>query len=171
MLRYLATAFRCLFVSMLLFALTSSLGLARSSHTPVVTVASAKPDPGQKQVASKVQVTNAWVRLPPPGSQMVAVYLTIANQGATVAQLNKVKVDGAMSSDLHETSIDQAGVSSMRMVSSLEIAPGESKSLAPGGLHVMVTGLSRHLLEGDKVNVSLLFKDHAPIQVTAVVKP
>jgi copper(I)-binding protein len=35
----------------------------------------------------------------------------------------------------------------------------------------MVTGLSRHLREGDQINVSLTFKDQPPIQVTAVVKP
>jgi hypothetical protein len=102
---------------------------------------------------------------------MVAVYLTITNSGTTLAQLSGVQVDGAMSSDLHETSVDQAGVSSMRMISSLDIPPGESRSLSPGGLHVMVMGLNRHLREGDQLGVSLHFKDRPDLQISAVVKP
>ncbi len=144
--------------------------LAREAKAVSLKVAS-KGDQVQSQSSAKLQVSDAWVRLPPPGSQMVAVYLTITNRGSTLAQLIGVQVDGAMSSDLHETSVDQAGVSSMRIISSLEIQPGESKSLSPGGLHVMVVGLNRHLREGDQLSVSLNFKDRPALQASAVVKP
>jgi copper(I)-binding protein len=102
---------------------------------------------------------------------MVAVYLTVSNRGPGAAQLTGVEVEGALSSDLHETSMDQAGVSSMRTVSSLDIPSGESRSFAPGGLHVMAMGLNRHLREGDQLKVSLHFKGQPSLQVTAMVKP
>lgn len=155
---------------MLALSLTAEPTLAREAKAVPLKVAS-KQDQGQSHSPSKLQVSDAWVRLPPPGSQMVAVYLTITNSGTTLAQLSGVQVDGAMSSDLHETSVDQAGVSSMRMISSLDIPPGESRSLSPGGLHVMVMGLNRHLREGDQLGVSLHFKDRPDLQISAVVKP
>jgi copper(I)-binding protein len=145
--------------------------VALDGKAPSVKEVSEKQSVSPKGTESRLQVRDAWVRLPPPGSQMVAVYMTIANQGSSVVQLSRIEVDGAMSSDLHETSIDQAGISSMRTVTSLDIPPGESRSLAPGGLHVMVMGLNRHLREGDRLNMSLTFKNQAPVNVTAVVKP
>lgn len=163
-------SFPSCFGTMLALSLTAVPCLAREGKAPPLKVAS-KQDPGPSHSPSKLQVSDAWVRLPPPGSQMVAVYLTITNSGSTLAQLTGVQVDGAMSSDLHETSVDQAGVSSMRMISSLDIPPGEAKSLSPGGLHVMVMGLNRHLREGDQLGVSLHFKDRPALQISAVVKP
>lgn len=151
--------------------LFSGAALAGPKTSSSAKVAGASSDSAPTPRTSKVAVSEAWVRLPPPGSQMVAVYLTLANHGSMVVQLTGVEVEGAMSSELHETSIDQAGISTMRTLSSLDISPGESKSLAPGGLHVMAMGVRRHLRDGDKLKVTLNFKGQASLQVMAVVRP
>jgi copper(I)-binding protein len=49
----------------------------------------------------------------------------------------------------------------MRRVEDLPLPPGESVELRPGGLHLMLLGLTRSLLDGDTVDLTLHF-DGAP---------
>jgi copper(I)-binding protein len=55
----------------------------------------------------------------------------------------------------------------MRGVAALPVAPGKSVTLAPGGYHIMLTGLRQELKEGDSFPVTLSFEHSA--QVTAAV--
>ena len=120
---------------------------------------------------STLVVSDAWVRVPPPGAQMLALYFSLSNIGKTPAKVVGVRVPGAMSSELHETWIDSNGVASMRMLSALEIPPGQVVTLVPGGLHVMVAGLRRHLRDGEDIVFELLLDQQAPLKLKAKAKP
>ena len=43
----------------------------------------------------------------------------------------------------------------MRQVKTLEIAPGETVALKPGGLHLMLIGLKRPLQDGEEISLNL----------------
>ena len=116
-------------------------------------------------------VTDAWIRVPPPGAQMVALYFSLANTGKNPAKVIGVRVPGAISSELHETWIDSNGVASMRMLSALEIPSGQVVALAPGGLHVMVMGLRRHIRDGEDIMFELLLDQNALLKLKAKAKP
>jgi len=59
----------------------------------------------------------------------------------------------------------------MRMHEQLVIAPGQTVTFVPGGLHVMLSGFTKDPAVGDKVPLVLLLANGGQIAVTAVVRP
>ena len=107
-----------------------------------------------------VKVETAWLRAVPPVASDTAAYMKIQNLGSTTLRF----VGG--SSPLAEhvepmiaTTQDQNGLrmAGMEAVPFLDIAPGETLELKPGGNHLMLIGLKSHPKEGDRVKVTLIF--------------
>lgn len=111
-----------------------------------------------------IRVEDAWSRPARQGGTGV-VYLTITDTGAP-DRLTSVAAPVAAKAELHE-SFTERGVAKMRGVAALPVAPGKSVTLAPGGYHIMLTGLRQELKEGDSFPVTLSFEHSA--QVTAAV--
>lgn len=106
-----------------------------------------------------IEVNDAWARATAAGQSSGAIYATIVNRGAADT-LTGVASDGGIAM-LH-ASETQGGISRMRMVEAMPIAAGSKSAaqtvkLAPGGTHVMLTGLSRPLIAGDNLNLTLRF--------------
>ncbi len=62
----------------------------------------------------------------------------------------------------------------MKAAPNLAIAPGQTLTLAPGGYHVMFTGLKAALVPGSKLPATLTFRRGAatfPVAVTFNVDP
>ena len=82
----------------------------------------------------------------------------------TIKADQKVKIVGAESAgagvvELHQMSINSAGVMSMRQVEALEIAAGEALELKPGGYHLMLMDLKKKpLAAGDTFPIVLKFQ-------------
>lgn len=47
----------------------------------------------------------------------------------------------------------------------IAIASGETATLEPGGLHVMLMGLTSAILSGTKINLTLKFKDGSTVKL------
>lgn len=97
-------------------------------------------------------VDNGWIREAPPGAMSVA-YGKLTNRGKQT-----LVVDGARSKDfggagLHRTTVED-GMSRMRE-GRLELKPGASATLEPGGWHLMLFDPARPLKAGDVVTLSL----------------
>ena len=107
---------------------------------------------------------NAWSRAAMAGRNRRRV-LTITDTGAP-DRLTSVAAPVAANAELHKSFTEQ-GVAKMRGVAALPVAPGMPVTLAPGGYHIMLTGLKQQLKEGDSFPVTLSFERSA--QVTAVV--
>jgi copper(I)-binding protein len=123
------------------------------------------------QAANLAIVKDAWVRLPPPGADIAAAYLTLeAKQPLT---LSGAKSPAAEAVELHSMSMKN-GVMEMRHLPALELAPGKPVTLEPGGLHLMLINLKKPLKAGDKVRLVLSFKQEKhraqTISVQAIVK-
>jgi len=58
----------------------------------------------------------------------------------------------------------------MRRLERIEIPAGETLSLEPGGLHLMLIGLKEDLQPGGQVDLTLTFDDGAQTQVQAPVR-
>lgn len=99
-------------------------------------------------------VENAWIREAPPGAMMAAAYARLVNHGKQA-----LVIDGARGgkdfggAGLHRTVVEN-GVSRMRE-GKLEIAPGASAELAPGGWHLMLFDAKRGLKAGDVAKLAL----------------
>jgi len=85
-----------------------------------------------------VTVSDAWSRPVPPVSPASAVFLQIANGTDTAVTLTGASSEFCGAMELHETTMDDAGVMAMRpLAGGLRLDAGESGLLAPGGIHLM----------------------------------
>jgi len=124
---------------------------------------------GQKrQHGNSVMIEHAWSRESLSGQPNGAVYLDIENNGPDPVRLTSVSSDIANSARLHESRLDD-GMMKMASVSSLSIAPGETVSLKPGGLHVMLMGLKEPLLVGTSHRLVCNFAGMNSIEVRVKV--
>ena len=62
---------------------------------------------GSAQAAGKLGVSDAWIRLAPPGASMVAGYATLTNSGDAPVIVLTVQSDAFRMASLHETIIDK----------------------------------------------------------------
>jgi len=120
------------------------------------------------QSSGDIWVQSIWARATPPGARAGAVYLTLRNRGAADDKLTGVTTPVAAMAMLH-TEIMKNGVMEMRPLPSVDIAPGGSARLAPGGNHIMLTGLRRPLRQGDHIPLTLTFAHAPPLTVEAEV--
>ena len=112
---------------------------------------------------------DAWTRQT-PGSDVAAVYLTLQNptkQPITVVGIESSAASGAM---IHETKTE-GGMSKMRAHEQLVVAPGETVKFEPGGLHVMLHGLTQPLAVGQSVPLVIHLGDGTKVSIAAVVRP
>ena len=58
----------------------------------------------------------------------------------------------------------------MRQVDGLDLPAGQAVTLKPGGYHIMLTGLTRPLKEGETVSLTLSFAKAGSREVTAPVE-
>ncbi|HHA2859529.1 MULTISPECIES: copper chaperone PCu(A)C [Stenotrophomonas] len=114
-----------------------------------------------------VTVEQGWVRLlPNPKMAMTAGYAVIRNGCATAVAITGARSASFGDVSLHETTIVD-GVSRMREVRRLPLAPGARAVLKPGGLHLMLMDGYRTLEEGQPVWLQLQLEDGT--EVSAVL--
>ena len=119
---------------------------------------------------ANIVVTQAWSRATPGGSKVAGGYLTIENRGPVVDRLLSASTEAANKIEIHEMAISD-GLMTMRPVEGgLPIEAGRVVRFAPGGLHLMIVGLSAPLVQGDKVPVTLKFEKAGAITVSFDVR-
>ena len=117
--------------------------------------------------ADNIELRDAWLRATPLGATNSAIYGELVNSTAGEEVLLSISSDVAKYVMLHRTSSEQQ-VMRMIHVEKLVVAPKSRVVLSPGGLHLMLTGLRRSLVEGDRVVVQLHFR--SGIEIDAVAK-
>lgn len=114
-------------------------------------------------------IESAWLREPPPGRPMLALYMNLRNTGAAPLRLIGVRVDGSEGAGIHQSLVED-GMMRMRDVETLEIAPGASILFEPGGYHVMVFGVTAAPRAGTGLGFCLRLEGGAEQCGTARVK-
>lgn len=100
-------------------------------------------------------IEKAWVRAAPPGATTLAGYLVLHNPCSAAVVVTNVESRDFGMPMIHRSQLVD-GVSRMRHVGELALAPGESLVFEPGGLHLMLMKPQRALAEGDEVGVRLV---------------
>lgn len=111
---------------------------------------------------------DAWTRQT-PGSDVAAVYLTLQNPTKQLITVVSIASSAASMAMIHETRTE-GGISKMRAHEQLVIAPGETIKFEPGGLHVMLHGLSQPLAVGQNIPLVIQLADGTKVSVAAVVR-
>lgn len=118
--------------------------------------------------AGSITVEHPWAR--PAAKGNGAAYFALDNTGKAADRLVGVSSDVARSVEMHATAVDAQGVASMRPVQGVELPPGGQAQFAPGGLHVMLIGLARPLVEGEEFPLTLTFEQAGNVTVEVAVE-
>lgn len=119
--------------------------------------------------ADDIEVKNPWARTAMKGENS-AVYFDIHNGLNEADELLGVSSDVAASVEVHLSLITADGVMQMTKQDSVALDAGAEVTFAPGGLHIMLVGLTRDLKAGDQFQLTLHFKSHADIVLTVTVQ-
>ena len=122
----------------------------------------------QEARAGDLAVQQPWTRAAGQGATG-AGFLSISNRGAAADRLLSATTPAARAVELH-TMLRNGDVMRMRAVEAVEIPPGQTVALRPGGLHMMLVGLSRPLREGETVPVTLRFERAGEVRVDLAVQ-
>lgn len=101
--------------------------------------------------------TAAWIRTPPPGGPVMAGYVTLSNAGKREVRFAKVESASFGAIEIHEMR-ELDGLMRMRPVPEIVVQPGDTVALKPGGLHLMLFRPGVELVEGTKVELSLVLE-------------
>lgn len=102
-----------------------------------------------------LRVRDGWVRLPPASMPMLAGFARIENPCPMPVTIVGVRSPSFGDVSLHETRLVD-GVSRMRAMPQLRIAPDGMVTLKPGGLHLMLMQPTGPLKPGSRVVVEFL---------------
>ncbi|MEM8596359.1 MAG: copper chaperone PCu(A)C [Pseudomonadota bacterium] len=118
--------------------------------------------------AGALTIRHAWTRPAIPNRPM-AGYFEVTNAGETAERLLRAESAGFGRLELHTTE-EQDGVMTMRELDEIAIGAGETVSLAPGGLHVMLFDPDTLPGEGDTVSIELIFETAGTVSLDLAVR-
>ena len=120
--------------------------------------------------AGALAIEQPWSRATPGGAKVAGGYARITNTGREPDRLVSGSLAAAGGFEIHET-IEAGGVARMRPLDrGLEIKPGQTVELRPGGPHMMFVDLKEPLREGQAVKGSLVFERAGTVEVTFQVR-
>jgi periplasmic copper chaperone A len=116
-------------------------------------------------MAGHLKISAPWARATPKGASVGGGYLTITNMGAEPDRLIGGVSTVAKDVQVHKMTMDN-GVMKMRPVADgLEIKPGQTVTLEPGGYHIMFMKLNQQLKQGEQFKVKLEFAKAGKVDV------
>ena len=120
---------------------------------------------------AEVSVKNAWVRSTVAGQSTTGAFMQISDPAG--GRLVEVRTGAAGVAELHEMTMDGTTMR-MRAVPAIELAPGKTVELKPGGYHVMLMDLKEPLSAGESVVLMLVVegkdKKRETVEVKATVR-
>lgn len=118
-----------------------------------------------------VEIIHPHINEPFAGAKTAAAYMAISNEGDAAIRLIGIETPAAKKASLHTTEHGSDGVARMKPIEAIDIPAGETVNLEPGGLHVMLMGLTAPLKQGDMVPATFLFEQGDPMAVEFMVDP
>jgi copper(I)-binding protein len=118
--------------------------------------------------AGDITIENPWTRAAGANANG-AGFMALRNTGTAPDRLVSAASPAARVVELH-THIREGDVMRMRPVADIPVPPGQTVRLQPGGLHVMLIGLTRPLERGQQIPVTLRFERGGEVTVMLEVQ-
>jgi copper(I)-binding protein len=116
-----------------------------------------------------IKVVDAWAKASLAGTTNGAAFVTLSNESGQPDRIVAAESPVAAKVELHTHMMDD-GVMKMRPVAAIDLAAGETMTMEPGGLHVMLLGLTAPLAEGASFPLTLILERSGSIHVEVAVK-
>jgi len=104
------------------------------------------------QRSADIEVKSAWARPTVAGQMGTGAFMQLMSQDG--ARLLGASSDVAGVVEIHEMAME-GNVMRMRPIRTLDLPPGGTVELKPGGHHMMLMDLKRPLAAGEKIKVEL----------------
>ena len=115
-----------------------------------------------------LRVQAAWARASLKGVTNGIVYATLVNDGGGAARVVAGSTPVAAHVEFHLHAME-GGVMTMRQLDRIEVKPGDTVVLKPGGLHVMLIDLKQELKQGTSFPLTLKLADGRSLAVDVKV--
>lgn len=150
-------------------------GVNAPAHTqersPVLHRVQATAPAGRTFKLGNIIVEAPWLRATPRGARVAGGFMSITNTGDQPDRLVGGTLDQAGRFEMHETTMVD-NVAKMRpLAKGLEIGPGKTVELKPGGYHIMGLDLLRGYEEGQAVKGTLVFEKAGTLAIEYTVAP
>ncbi len=116
--------------------------------------------------AGPLEITTPWLRATPNGAKVAGGYLTVTNTGSEPDRLIGATIPLASRGEVHEMSMDNGMMRMRQLADGLDIKPGQTIELKPGGYHLMFVDLKEPLKQGDTIEGTLTFAKAGEVNIT-----
>jgi copper(I)-binding protein len=117
-----------------------------------------------------LEIAHPAILTPPAGAKSAAGYLGIVNTGSTADRLLGVETGIAKRAVLHTTEHSDDGVARMVHLDAINIPANGTVLLEPGGMHIMLMGLTGPLTQGDMIPATLVFERAGEVEIRLSVE-
>ena len=131
----------------------------------------AEPVADKTYKAGALVIEAPWARATPGGAKVGGAYLKITNTGTEPDRLVGGSLPIATAVEVHEMSMTDGVMKMRKLEKGLEIKPGQTVELKPGGYHLMFTDLREGLKQGQPVKGTLQFEKAGSVEVEYKVEP
>ena len=122
-------------------------------------------DLGPTTAIGTLELRGGFARATLPNAPVGGAFVTITNNGATDDRLVSVGSPAADVGQLHEMKMEGDVMKMRALPDGIVIPAGETVTLEPSGLHIMLMGLKQALVEGETVKLTLTFEKAGSVEV------
>src|SRR4030088_31386 len=117
-----------------------------------------------------IEIRQPWTRATPPTAESGGGFLVLTNTGTTPDRLIAVKSLAADKAEIHEMKMEGNDMRVRELEKGIELPPGATVELKPGGFHIMFMGLKAPFAKDAKVPLTLVFEKAGSIDVDLMVQ-
>ena len=112
-----------------------------------------------------LDISGPFTRATLPNAPVGGGYLSIENTGTEADRLLSAASPVAGAVQLHQMKMEGDVMRMNPATDGIVIAPGQTVTLEPGGLHIMFLGLKQAFVEGETVPVTLVFEHAGTVEI------
>jgi hypothetical protein len=112
-----------------------------------------------------INISAPFTRATLPNAPVGGGYLSIENTGTEDDRLVLVASPIAGETQIHDMAMEGDVMKMRHLEDGLVIPAGQTVTLEPGGLHIMLMQLQRKLVEGETITVTLTFEKAGTVDV------
>ena len=117
-----------------------------------------------------LEIATPWTRATAPTAKAGGGFMTITNKGTTADRLVAARSNVSAKVQIHEMKMDGSVMRMRELEKGLEIPPGATVALKPGGFHIMFMELKAPFAVNGKVPLTLVFEKAGSIDVEMTVE-
>ena len=144
--------------------------IARRRLLAASLVFAALPAAAHDYKVGTLEIATPWTRATAPTAKAGGGFMTITNKGTTADRLVAARSNVSAKVQIHEMKMDGSVMRMRELEKGLEIPPGATVALKPGGFHIMFMELKAPFAVNGKVPLTLVFEKAGSIDVEMTVE-